>query len=44
MLILHDIGIDAKIINSMLHSGFYSYRLRSAFVEVGLLDAVSKPA
>jgi len=44
MLILHDIGIDAQIINSMLHSGFYSYRLRSAFVEVGLLDAVSKPA
>jgi hypothetical protein len=44
MLILHQIGIDAQIIKDWLYNGFHSYRMRSALVEVGLLDAsVLKP-
>jgi ApeA N-terminal domain 1 len=43
-LILHEIGIDAQIINDWLYKGFHSHRMRSALVEVGLLDAsVLKP-
>jgi len=44
MLMLHEIGIDAHIINSWFYQGFRSHRMRSALVSVGLLDAsVLKP-
>jgi len=38
VLMLHEIGIDSKTINDWLLRGFKSYRTRSVFVEVGLLE------
>jgi len=45
MLILHEIGIDEKILNWWIYEGFQSYRVKSVFVAAGLLDeSVLKPA
>jgi len=38
MLILHEIGIDEKILNWWIYEGFRSYRIKRTLVEVGLLD------
>jgi len=38
VLILHEIGVDEKIINWWIYKGFRSYPIKRAFVEVGLLD------
>jgi hypothetical protein len=38
MLILHEIGVDKKMFNCWIHEGFRSYPIKTAFVEVGLLD------
>jgi len=44
-LILHEIGIEEKILNWWIYEAFHSFRRKRALVEVGLLDAEAlKPA
>lgn len=42
MLILHEIGIEAQIINNWLYNGFRSHRIREALYKAGLLDEAHK--
>jgi hypothetical protein len=46
VLLLHEIGIDEKILQFNVYRGFFSPRIKSAFVDVGLLSpsALKDPA
>jgi hypothetical protein len=37
-LLLHEIGVDAKILKHWIYEGFRSFSIKHSFVEVGLLD------
>jgi hypothetical protein len=38
-LLLHEVGIDAKVLKRWIYEGFGSYSIKRYFVEVGLLES-----
>jgi hypothetical protein len=38
MLLLHEIGVTEERLRWWIHQGFYSFRIKSYFVKVGLID------
>lgn len=45
LIILQELGIEADILSGLLFKSYYSYPIKQAFVDVGLLDrSVLKPA